>query len=158
MSITCESATLSAIRPAASTTTPTASQPHRRQRHQRALALARPEPGDQHPDQEVAEHRIGERDRGGDLGAVEEVQRDPEPEQDEQVEVQQAQRPAGVEERGDEQQAERQPDPGRVDLLRDRALVAARERGLDLEVAPGLVDRAVVAVDDHLRDLVPPSS
>ena len=105
---------------------------------QRPGALARPEPRDQHPDQEIAEHRVGERDRGGDLGAVEEEQRDPEPEQHQQVEVQQSQRPARIEERRTEQQAERDPDPGRVDLLGDRALVAAGERRADLEVPPRL--------------------
>ena len=64
-----------------------------------------------------------------------------------------AKRPPRVEERRHEEQAERQPDVGRVDLLGDRALVAAGELGLDLVVAPGLVDLAAAAVDDHLGDL-----
>ena len=102
---------------------------NRGERDQRPGALARPQPGDQQPDEQVAEHRVGEGDRGGDLGPVEEEQRDAEPEHDEQVEVQQAQRAARIEERGDEEQAERQPDPGRVDLLGDRALVSPRQPG-----------------------------
>ena len=125
---------------------------HRRPGDQRPGALARPEPRDQHPDQEVAEHRVGERDRGGDLGAVEEEQRDPEPDQHQQVEVQQSQRPARVEERRTEQQAEWDPDPGRVDRLGDRPVVAAGERRADLEVPPRLDHLARGAVDDHLRD------
>jgi hypothetical protein len=65
----------------------------------------------------------------------------------------QAQRPARVEERGDEQQAERQPDVGCVDLLGDGAGVAAGERSLDLVVAPRLVDVAG-GVEDDQRDLL----
>ena len=58
--------------------------------------------------------------------------------------MQEPQRAARVEERRHEQEAERQPDPGRVDLLGDRPLVAAGELRLHLVVAPRLVDRAVV--------------
>ena len=113
-------------------------------RHERPLALARPQAGDQAADEEVPEHRIGQRHRGGDLGAVEEVERQAQAQQHEQVEVNEPPRPPRVEERRDEQQAEREPDPRRVDRLRDRAVVAAGERRLDLEVAPGLVDLPVV--------------
>ena len=72
---------------------------HRRHRDQRPRALARAYPGDQHPDQQVPEHGIGERDRRRDLGAVEEEQRRPEADDHEQVQVQQPQRPLRVEER-----------------------------------------------------------
>ena len=70
------------------------------------------QPGDQHPDQEVAEHRIGERTEAVISARLKKQQRDPEPEQHQQVEVQQAQRPPGVEERRHEEQAERDPDYG----------------------------------------------
>ena len=138
MSITRESIRLSAILATIRIAEADREPAHRRQRDQRPRALARPQPGDQGTDQEVAEHRVGERHRCGDLGAVEGQQREPEPEQDEQVEVHQPQRAPGVEERRHEQQAEGQPHPGRVDRLGDRAVVAPGERGLDLIVAPGL--------------------
>ena len=53
--------------------------------------------------------------------------------------MQEAERAARIDERREEQQAERQPDVGGVDLLGDRALVAAGKLGLDLVVAPRLV-------------------
>ena len=70
----------------------------------RAARAARRASRGRKPDQsirseEVAEHRIGERDRGRDLAAVEEEERDAEAEQHEQVEVEEAERAAGIEER-----------------------------------------------------------
>ena len=72
----------------------------------------------------------------------------------EQVEMEEPERPPRVEERRDEQDAERDPDPRRVDHLGDRALIAAGELGLHLEVAPGLLHLPRAPVEDHLRDLL----
>jgi hypothetical protein len=61
----------------------------------------------QHPAQEVEQHGVGERHRDADLAPVEEHVRDAEPEEHDQVEMEQAQRPAKVHEGQQEEQAQR---------------------------------------------------
>ena len=65
----------------------------------RAAAQADP----QHAAEQVDQQRIGERDRDVDAPVVEEGEREPKRSEHEQVEVQQPQRPARVDERRDEQ-------------------------------------------------------
>jgi hypothetical protein len=67
--------------------------------------------------------------------------------------VDQSQRPARINEGREEEDAEGQPDPPAVDLARDRALVAARELGLDLGARPPLDDVPRRVVDDDLGDV-----
>ena len=50
--------------------------------------------------------------------------------------MEQPEEPARVDEGDEEQETERQPDIGRVDLLGDRAAVAARQRVRELGVVP----------------------
>ena len=108
----------------------------------------------EHPREQVEQRRIGERHRGPDVRVVEERERDREGEQHEQVEVQQREGPAPVEEGNEEQQAQRYPHVERVDVLAERARVAARHRPGDLEAGP-LFEHAPARVgDDHLADLL----
>jgi hypothetical protein len=120
---------------------------------QRAIALPREESGPQHPREDVEQHRIREHDGGGDVGAVVKEERDAEPQQHEQVEVQEAKRPAWVEEGDQEEQAQGEPDVGGVHFLRDRAAVPARERVVELGAVPGAEEVSRAPVDDRLRDL-----
>ena len=128
-------------------------QPSRREWQQPVAGLHRPEPGDQHADEEVGQHRIDERDRRLDLGVVEEGQRHAEAEQREQVEVDQPQGPARIDEGRQEEDAERQPDPEVVDVPRDRARVAAGELGVDLRAGPRLDDASARVIDHDLPDV-----
>ena len=50
--------------------------------------------------------------------------------------MEQPEEPARVDEGDEEQETERRPDVGRVDLLGDRAAVAARERVRELGAVP----------------------
>ena len=68
--------------------------------------------------------------------------------------MQQPEGPAQIHERHEEQQAERDPDVGRVQLAGEGALVAARHRPRHLVAGPLLQDRAALVVDEHLHDLV----
>ena len=67
----------------------------------------------------------------------------------------QTHRPPRVYERGQEENAERQPDPPAVDLAGDGALITARELGLDLRARPFLNDFPVRIVDNDLGGVVP---
>ena len=107
----------------------------------------------QHADEEVDEQRHHERRRDPDLRRVEERERDREPREHEQVEVEHPPRVAHVDERHDEEDAERDPDPGRVHRAPERARVAARHGPGHLVARPRLEDRAREVVDEHLRDL-----
>jgi hypothetical protein len=71
--------------------------------------------------------------------------------------VHQPERPARVEERRDEDQAERDPDPGGVDRAPDGAVVAAGELRLHLVVPPGLEHLAGGIADVDLGDLRSPA-
>ena len=68
--------------------------------------------------------------------------------------MEQPERPPPVEEWEQEEDAERDPDVGRVDLLSDGALVAAGELGPDLLVLPGLEHDARAVVDRDAGDLL----
>ena len=111
--------------------------------HERPGALARPEARPQHPHEQVEQHRVHQRHRRLDLAAVEEHVRDAEAEQHEQVEVQQAKRPPEVDERDQEQQAQRDPHVRGVELAPERARVAARHAPGHLVPRPLLVIRPV---------------
>ena len=84
----------------------------------------------EHARQQIQKRRVGERDRGVDVPAVEEHKRDRERQQHEQVEVKQREGPAEVKEGENEQQTQRQPDVEGVDVFADVAGVPARERPL----------------------------
>ena len=88
------------------------------------------------------------------MGVVEVGERDREGEQDQEVQVQQAQGFAPVEERHEEQEAERDPDVERVDVAPESAGIAARHRPSDLKAGPLFEHFAVVVGDDHLADLL----
>ena len=110
----------------------------------------------QHPREQVDQRRVGERDRGPDVGVVEEGQRDRERQQHQQVQVEQRQWPAEVEERRDEQQAQREPDVERVDVLSEGPPVAPGHRPGDLEAAPSFEHPPRGVGDDHLREFPAP--
>ena len=134
-------------------------QRHRQHRHwevgnEPPLPLARPEACEQHPHQQIEQHRVDQRHRHTDLSPVEEHVRGPEGKQHEQVEVQQPQRPAEVDERQQEEQAQGKPDVGRVQGAPEGALAPAGH-GPGHLIAPPLLEhgtRAVVHLD--LRDLL----
>ena len=123
-------------------------------RHRWAQALATAPADPEHPHQQVDERRVGERDRDPDLAAVEVVLRDPEREQDEQVEVGDPYRTAEVEQAGEKDQRQRDPHVGGVEDMAELALVAARHRPGDLIAGQRLGDRPGVRVDLDLRNLV----
>ena len=123
-------------------------------RHQRPGRPPRPERREQHAREQVQEHRIRERDRHADLAPVEEVVRDAEPEQDQEIEVQQPERPPRVDEGREEEQAQREPYVRRVQLAPEGARVAARHRPRDLVAGPDLEDGPAAVVHLHLHDLV----
>ena len=86
---------------------------------------------------------------------VEEGERHREREQqDDQVEVQQREGPAEVEEGQDEKDAEGQPDVERVHVPAERAGIAARHRPRHLEAGPLFEHPAAEVVDDDLADLL----
>ena len=64
------------------------------------------------------------------------------------------QRPPPVEERRDEQQAQRQPDVERVEVAAERAGVAARHRPRDLDARVLAEHAPVGGADDHLHELL----
>ena len=107
----------------------------------------------QQPDHQVDERRVDERDREPDLRVVEEGQRDREAGQDQQVQVPQRRPSPPRDERGDEQDAERDPDVPGVDAAAERARIAAGHRPRHLEARPGLGHRAGVVVDVDLEQL-----
>ena len=76
--------------------------------------------------------------------------------QHQQVQVEQRQWPAEVEERRDEQQAQREPDVERVDVLSEGPPVAPGHRPGDLEAAPSFEHPARGVGDDHLREFPAP--
>ena len=123
-------------------------------RQQSVPTISRPKAGDQHPHEEIGEHRVDEPDRGLDLRVVEEGERDAEAQQREQVEVDQPERPARVDERSQEEHAERQPEPEARDLARDRPGVAARELRLHLLAGPLLDDACGRVLDHHLAHVL----
>ena len=104
-----------------------------------------------HAAQQVEERRVGERHRREDLALVEEVERDPEREQDEQVEVPDRERLAQVGEAEEEDEAEPAPDPRVVDLAAEGAVVAAGHLPRHLRARPRLRHRArrVVHLGEH---------
>ena len=125
-----------------------------KQQPQRARPLA-PVPGArrEHAQQQVDEWRVHERHRFVDLRVVEEGERDRQREQHEQVQVQQPEGPAEVEERREEQQAQRQPDVQGVDVAPEGALVATRHRPGNLKAGPLFEHPSRYVVDRDLRDL-----
>ncbi len=128
-----------------------------RERDEPLAGAARAKAGHQHPHQEVCEHRIDERDRGTDLALVEEEVRHAEPAHEhQQVEMEHPERPARVEERRHEQQAERQPDVPGVEPFAEVAVVAARHHPGRLGALPGFDHLAGPAVDGDVGQLVAP--
>ena len=89
----------------------------------------RPEPGQQGAHQQVGEQRVHERHRDLDPPLVEVELGDAEAEQHQQVEVDEPQRPARVDEGQQEERRQRQPDPWLVEGAAHRGLAAAGQRG-----------------------------
>ena len=135
---------------------------------QRAARYPDPEGEQQHPHQQVAEKRVHERHRHPDIAVIEEGERDREPEQHQQVDVQQppprtvsplataatAAQPGPGDERGHEQGTQRQPYVQRVDAAAERAGVAAGHPPGDLPAGPHLRDPADRVVHIDLDPLV----
>jgi len=68
--------------------------------------------------------------------------------------VQQLQRSAEVEERDEEERAQRQPDVQRIDVAPERARIPARHRPRDLKPGPLFKHAPGEVVDLHLADLL----
>ncbi len=116
----------------------------------RAPAEADPEP----TGEQVREHGVDERDAAEDLSAVEERERDREPEKRKQVEVPHRERPAQIGEPEEEDEAEREPDVRLQERLpAERALAPARHLPGDLRARPRLGDAPGRVLDDRLGDL-----
>ena len=133
---------------------------HRPDRQARSQALAgravepvAAEADPEHADQQVDEQRIDDRDRGADLGGVEERLADPEREQDEQVEVDPLAPAPEVPEAEQEDERQRDPDVGGVEDVPELAGLAARHRPVDGRAGPRLGRLAGLAVDDDEVDL-----
>jgi hypothetical protein len=126
---------------------------HREHREQRPRRRAPAHADHQHPHEQVRQHRVDERRRPADLAAREADLRDAEPEQHEQVEVQQPERAPRVHERQQEQQAQRDPHVRRVEPAPERALVAARHPPADLMAGPRLGHARVAVAHHHLHAL-----
>ena len=108
-----------------------------------------------HPREQIDEGRIGERHADADVGGVEEDLRDPEAEQDQQVQVHDPPPAAEVEEAEQEDRRQRQPDVRGVQLVAELARVAARHLPGDLVARPRLAHRSGRVVDDHLHPVRP---
>ncbi len=103
---------------------------------------------------QIREHGVDERDAAEDLAAVEERERDREPEEREQIEVPHRERPTEVPEAEKEDEAEREPDVGLQEgLAAERPLAAARHLPGDLRPGPRLDDPPGRVLDHHVRDL-----
>jgi hypothetical protein len=121
---------------------------------QRLARTSASERQQQHPCEQVEQERIHERYREPDLSVVEQRQRDREPQQHQQIEVQQRWTPASPgNERRDEQQAHRDPDVPRVDPAPERPRVAAGHRPGHLKAGPRLRHLAGRVVDVYLDQL-----
>ena len=153
-SITCESARLSAIRAATSTKTPIASQ--------RTGANGTSGPSRSRGQSPATSIRMRKYPSTGYVRATEAVisarlKKKSEIDRPSRTSRSRCTRRSGR--RGSkngrrEQQAEGEPDVGGVDLLGDRALIAAGERRPDLLAAKRLLDRAAAPVEEHDRDQV----
>ena len=113
------------------------------------------EPHPDHPRQEVEQRRVGERDADPDVALVEVDLRDPERQQDEQVQVDHPPLAAEVEEAEEEDPGQRQPDVRRVQLVAELVRVAAGHLPGDLVAGPRLGDPPGRVVHDHLHPLGP---
>ena len=124
--------------------------------HEQPQRLVRSPPAAREQEQaheQVEEERVHERDGHPEIRVVEEGDRDREPEQHEQIEVQQGGPSPPGDEREHEEEAQREPHVQGVDPLPERPRIPARHRPCDLEARPRLGHRSRRVVDVDLGDL-----
>ena len=126
--------------------------PGRPDGRERLAAPAEPDP--QPAREQVRENGVDERDAPEDLSAVEEGERGREPEERDEVEVSDRERPAQVGEPDQEDEAEGEPDvPAKERLPAERAFAASRHLPRDLRPRPCLRHAPGRVLDRRLRDL-----
>ena len=126
--------------------------PRRPDGRERRTAPAEPDP--QSARKQVRENGVDERDAPEDLSAIEEGERGREPEERDEVEVPNRERPAQVGEPDQEDEAEGEPDvPAKERLPAERAFAASRHLPRDLRPRPCLRHASGRILDRRLRDL-----
>ena len=105
------------------------------------------------PPQQVQQHGVLQRNRHAYLGPVEEVVRDAESEQHQQVQRRHPPRPPPVEQADQEQRTQRQEHVGRIQLVTERARVPSCHLPQHLVPGPRLGDLPTPRVDEHQRHL-----
>ena len=122
----------------------------RESRYKPFRAFPRPETGEQGPDGEIGEQRVHDRHRYVDAALVEIELAETEGEQYHEVKVQKTAWAARIEERGQEDRGQGEPDVGRIERPAHRWILAASQRCGGLRAGPHRQHFSGESADDDL--------